>query len=418
MTARPAPAPGQPPCALLVWEGGGNLGHLGRLMPVARRLRADGWRVVFAVARPQAASRLVAPAGFEWVPAPVALSVKGGAAVVCHSDLYLRHAFAQPEAAAGVVARWVALLRGVRAEVALVDASPLALYAARCIGLPAVALGHGFEFPLMHTEEPCFTPWAEDAGTRVRAAQAGLRENLQRLAGTLPGEAAARAPLTLGALFEPADSALCTWPELDHFERSAAERAARTCVGPIWSTPAGASAVPWPQRDGPKVLAYLNLVDKRYDLLWQALRRAGANVLVVSPGGNPAACAAARGWGIGVVENPVDLAPLLAPAAAVLTHGGMGTVAMALRAGKPLLLLPQHVEQGILAYRLSAQGLAAATVRLRNKEHLSTLTERLLADAAWQARLSAFAARHATWQPAHAVDAVVNLLHARRVAHP
>ena len=39
---------GTAPLILIVWEHGGNLGHLGRLLPIARTLRQQGYTVVFA----------------------------------------------------------------------------------------------------------------------------------------------------------------------------------------------------------------------------------------------------------------------------------------------------------------------------------------------------------------------------------
>ena len=55
---------------LVVWEHGGNLGHLARLLPVARALRERGHAVVFAVAQPRAVAPLLAGAGVTIVQAP------------------------------------------------------------------------------------------------------------------------------------------------------------------------------------------------------------------------------------------------------------------------------------------------------------------------------------------------------------
>jgi UDP:flavonoid glycosyltransferase YjiC (YdhE family) len=42
---------------LIVWEHGGNLGHLFRLLPIAGALKEVGYEVVFAVADVLAARR-------------------------------------------------------------------------------------------------------------------------------------------------------------------------------------------------------------------------------------------------------------------------------------------------------------------------------------------------------------------------
>ena len=48
---------------------------------------------------------------------------------------------------------------------------------------------------------------------------------------------------------------------------------------------------------------------------------------------------------------------------------------MTLHAGKPLLLLPEHWEQVILAWRLQQNGLALATVRHQGAAKLRALVE-------------------------------------------
>lgn len=158
---------------------------------------------------------------------------------------------------------------------------------------------------------------------------------------------------------------------------------------------------------GPKIVCYLNLVDKRHDLLWQAMSNFGVNALVVSPAGNPKACASARGWGVEVVEHPVGIEKLMPDCTAVVGHGGMGLTSLSLARGKPLLLLPEHMEQFILAQRLFRRDLASGTIRLRKKEKIQSLVENLFTkDLESRARIS-FAARHSAYAPQHGVDEVV-----------
>lgn len=163
----------------------------------------------------------------------------------------------------------------------------------------------------------------------------------------------------------------------------------------------------WPDGDGPKVLCYLNLRDKRYDLTWQALRDRGTNVLVISPSGAPKACEAARGWGIKVVERPVQLDPLLRDCAAIVGNGGMGLTSMALQAGKRVLLLPEHMEQAILAYRLSKQGLALATIRNKTKTVVAEKVDQLLNDEISAERIRNFSSRYGDYRPGVAVQKMV-----------
>lgn len=389
---------------LIAWLHGGNLGHLGRLLPVAQALRACGREVRFAVADAVAAEKHLAPAGFEWVAAPVPPASPVQGQVLNHAGILLRCGFADATDALAAHARqWQALFQQVHAHVLLADAAPLALYAAHAAALPALALGHGFEVP------PAlpglnFAPWLPAAREDAAAAEARLAHTLEELAQRL---GTSTAPRSMAELFPAQACVLCTWAELDHFDRPGQP----AYVGPVWGDLAQGPRVGFKRAQGPRVLVYLNLIDKRYDLLWQALTAAGADVMVLSPGGTPWAHDAARGWGVEVVDHPVDLTPLLAQADAVVNHGGMATCSMALLAGKPLLVLPQNAEQGILAHRLARRGLAAATVRLRDKANMQQRAKALLDGSPRQA-VAALAARYSGYTPAAAVDSIVQRLDA------
>ena len=158
------------------------------------------------------------------------------------------------------------------------------------------------------------------------------------------------------------------------------------------------------------MLCYLNLRDKRYDLVWQALKHQGANVLVISISNVPRACEAARGWGITVIEKPVQLNLLMRNCHAVVAHGGMGLTSMALHADKPVLILPEHTEQAILAYRLSRQGLALGTIRRKDKVLLTKKIDQLLNDEELRHRTFGFSLRYSTYKPDVAVEKVVSML--------
>lgn len=105
----------------------------------------------------------------------------------------------------------------------------------------------------------------------------------------------------------------------------------------------------------------------------------------------------ARGWGGAQIdalpENIflLDSAPhdwLFPHMAAVVHHGGAGTTAAGLRAGKPALLIPHMADQPYWARRLFDLGVSAKPLG-RNDLNVTTLTERLqrlLSDAGIQSR--------------------------------
>ena len=410
---------------LVVWEHGGNLGHLARLIPVMRALCERGRAVVFSVAQPQAVAPLLSGTGVTIVQAPqVLLSLSFSTAATCPADIWLRCGFASPPHAMACVRLWLGLFERLQPTSVLVDASPVALYAAKFAGLPTVALGNGFELPPALTGLS-YAPWqdgvVDGAADVVRHSERVLESALVGLASCLAseaspssrGEAGLGQARSVGAILSFSRQALCIWPELDHFDRvegGAGGASAADFVGPIWSDLPGARALAWPDKPGAKVLCYLALTDSHYDFMWHALQRQGANVLVVSPAGLDWVCESARSRGVTVYQQPAALAGLLPDCDAVIGHGGMGLTGRALHAGKPLMLLPTQLEQSLLAYKLVQRGLAISTLDLLNKAQVQARVTQLLQDMALRARAVRLSARYPGFTPDTAIDRVVTKL--------
>ena len=403
------------PPILVVWEHGGGMGHLVRLLPVMDALRERGWPVVFAAAQPHKVAPLLAGTGVTVLQAPqVDLALYYATSAVCPADIWLRCGFASPPHAAVCVRQWLALFEGLMPAAVLADASPLALYAAQMAGLPAVALGNGFALP-PPLPGLSFAPWQGDLASSIahservlESAQMGLAAGMARDCPSVKdlSSGVCRAN-SIGAMLSLSAQALCTWPELDHFDRAAD---AAGYVGPIWTDLPGGQAVAWPDKPGAKVICYLTLNDTRHDFMWQALQQHGANVVVVSPGGIEGVCELARGWGITVCRHAVAMTGLLQDCDAVIGHGGGGLTSMALLGGKPLMVLPTQLEQGLMAYRLTQRGLAISSLSPLNKTQVQARVAQLLQDAALQARVTALAQRYAGYLPQQAVDRVVAML--------
>lgn len=386
---------------LIAWELGGHLGHLARLLPIARQLREDGVQVAFAVREPRAAARVLAQEGWEVLQAPLQASPGWRPQpAVNHADILMQDGFGDTQSVLARVAGWKSLFALWRPDALLSDFSPMSVLAARVAGLPVVSIGHGFEIPPSDGGElPGFHPWKPDPVLERQAVE-GLQRALQALAGLL----GSRVPTTVREFYPPSECVLCTFEELEHFSRTATEFA-----GPIWSDVGAAEDVGWPQRDGPKVLCYLRPSGWSPVVLQHALATAGCNVLWVCPGIHAPAAAQLRELGAAVCEQAADLEPLLPQATAVVTHGGMGLVARTLQAGRRLLVLPSTAEQMILARRLVRHGLGVATLRLNNAEVVGQKVRSVLSPEA-EGAPRAYAKRHAGYSPRMAVRAVCQAL--------
>ena len=393
---------------LIAWELGGHLGHLARLLPVATQLRQQGVSVLWVVRNLAAAARVLAGGDWQMVqaPAPLPNSARQRAAI-SHADILLLDGFADTENLLARLAAWHSLFKLFKPDAVLADYSPLAIYAAQAAGIHVVPIGHGFEIPPIEAPQlPTFQPWNPDADIARQQAEEDLQQALEKLVNT---PAARQAPQTLQDLYQVRHSALCIHPELDHFSRPQAY-----FTGPLWSDLGGLTGgkppVLWPQRSGPKVLCYLHPQSSKLDLLFQQLTRSHCNVLLLSPRLPSRTAQAAAGWGLTVVTQTTPVTPLVDQADAVITHGGMGLVGLALSQAKPLLLLPETAEQLILARQLVKGQLASATTRIRSKAALADRIDAMLGNGPNSPFVQAYASRYQRRTVQHAVQGLLTLL--------
>src|SRR6185503_6819605 len=146
--------------ALLAWELGGNYGHLVALRALGRELKRQGHQCVFAVRSLGSAQAFLDPQLGPLVQAPVRLTPGTNRVRTQLSYASLLHniGFNDPVELAGRIHAWRTLCRALGTEFLFADHSPVALIAARTLGIPATALGNGFTVPPVLSPFPSFRP--------------------------------------------------------------------------------------------------------------------------------------------------------------------------------------------------------------------------------------------------------------------
>ena len=383
---------------LVTWELGENWGHLSRDLPVARRLRAAGHRVAFAVADTRIAADILDPEGFAFVQAPFVRRPTAPSKMLAgHAEIVLARGYDDPYVLRGLVGGWLGTFDLFRPDVLLADYAPTAVLAARIRAMPAVLAGNGFELPPRVFPLPSCRPWDAVPPGRLAASEATALRHANQVLAT-----AGSAPLDqLADLFTGRRRILTTFAELDHF----GERTDEEYAGSVFELPR-AQRVAWQSEGvGKRIFAYLRPSTPRVEDLLIALRANGADTICAFPGAPTALVQQYRSARLRIVATAVEIEPLLSAADLVIGHGS-GTVAAALLAGVPLLLLPRWAEQRLGAMRVEALGAGLVALGQAAPPSYPALIERLLSEPTYRQAALRFAEKYVGFRSEHAVARV------------
>jgi hypothetical protein len=348
---------------LIAWELGGGLGHLMQLAPIARGLAARGHRVFAALryldwAERVFGCRVATLLSAPWATTPAERQVKPPVnwAHILHNMGW--HDGGQLR---GLLAAWRGLFELVKPDVVIFDHAPTALLAARGLPPGKAVIGSGFCVPPDEVGRPLrnLRPWVKANHGEPAAVQAFEREMLGRVNGILRDYGAPALERVTQLYGEADETFLATVPELDHYGVRAganywgpfcgignhgggviAERPLTPAFSPEYSGAGGRTKL---------VFAYLKNFPALPALI-DALEAGGHPTVAVCdgvPADVRAKFAAARF--VRVADGPLDLGHVVRECDLAVLNAGHGATAAMLRAGVPALLVPIHLEQGMLA---------------------------------------------------------------------
>jgi len=335
---------------LFAWELGLGLGHVRRIFPIAREVRALGHEVSVAL-RDSAFLDSAHGEGFEAFAAPILRPPANvNPSPLNHSDVLLNLGFDDVRAVHGALRGWRSLLELLVPQVVVADYAPTALVAAGLAGLPRVTVGSGFALPLPGDPVPALRPWLRPEPAVLQAIDDRLVARLRAATG---GSASA-IPARASALFDAELHLLCTFPELDPL----GTRPGVEYLGAPGSDDT-ALDVRWTGESFPRVLAYLKPGAPRVDSVVAALGALEAEVILAMPGIARERARELTAGRMRVFAEPVRLDALMKDASLCVSHAGPGFAARALAAGVPLALLPTQLEQFLIAQRIEKSGAGA-----------------------------------------------------------
>ena len=386
---------------LLAWEFGQNWGHLARDLPIVARLAGNGHRVVCAAIDTRVAVDMFdsTPITFVQAPSP-RRTAQSPKTPVSHAEIALTGGYDDPSTLRGLVGAWRGIFELTHPDVLMIDYAPTAVLAAQTCGVPTVLAGTGFELPPRVTPLPSFRTWETVQQSRLLHAEELVLKHANQVL-----EHWKAAPIQQFAqLFQGRQRILTTFPELDHF----GARPEEEYVGPVGYLPQ-AQQVQWLPAEGRKrIFAYLRPWTTRIEDLLSALRRSGADVICAFPGAPPQLVQRYSSPRLRIFSAPVAINPLLAEASLIIAYGS-GTVASALLAGAPVLLIPRWAEQYLTALRVEALG-AGLAVRGNGLSSYPAVLEQLLSDPQYRTAAQRFAAKYTGHDAEQAITRIVNVI--------
>ena len=389
---------------LIAWELGGNLGHVLPLLVLARALRAKGNEVLFALRDVRASAGLLQRENFRFVQAPhLAPSrirgLAGGPA--SYPEILLYYGFADAPALEAQALAWRHLFALAKPDALLLDHAPTALLAARGLPFRKVLFSTGFTSPPRIAPMASIRPWQRIPMQRLQ----GSEQRALHTANAVLGTVGAKPLEELYELFDADEDILATLPELDHY----GARPNARYWGPVADV--GRSEAPaWPGGEGKKVFVYIRAASPAFKPLYAAMRNMQASVLWFAPGLTEAAASTLSSASIRITSSPLDMTKVAGSAAAAIFHGGHGTAAAMLLAGVPMFLIPENIEQLLIAQRVSAIGAGTAALPPAVRAGLAQRIAVFLADGAPHAAASRIAKRYRHIESAKQIEAMAEAI--------
>ncbi|MCT7296327.1 UDP-glucuronosyltransferase [Ralstonia sp. CHL-2022] len=386
---------------LFAWELGANLGHLARDLPVAEELRKHGDDVLFAAKDLRVAEQVLTPAGFNFVQAPTTANApRSSYAPANYSEMLIGAGFADVLGTLARVKAWAALCDLHRTEVLVINHAPTALLAARALGLPVVLTCIGFELPPAVSPLPSIRPWEGVPTERLQQADSVVLHTFNSVLDSFD-----QAPIVRVAdLFADLPTVLTTFPELDHY----GARSGALYVGPV-STLTNAVECPWPAGATRRIFAYLRPSVPGFEHMLAALRDTAATVLSVSPGISADDIKRLSSPRLKILPHPVALNATLQGVDLAVVYG-TGTMADALLAGVPLLMVPQVIEQALAARRVEDLGAGTMWRPPRTAESAHAVLNDALSNSSLKHQANLFAKRYQGTAPETAARTIARII--------
>jgi len=382
---------------LFALDLGGGYGHIRRALPLADLLAARGHELAFAMRRSPYAAEVMAGRPHRVLAAPVHEAPSGPTAPAENwADVLLRTGHGAPGVLPRLLREWRALYDREQPALVVCDFAPSALMAAGLAGLRTIDVGSGYTPPPRRVPMPPTRFWADVPRARLLESEAQALAAVNAARAEVGGMPLAALADTLAA----DRTILNCFPEFDHY----GVRPGGDYYGNDFALHDGVAAE-WPAGEGPRLFAYLRAGSQAMAPVLAVLRRLGLPSLVHARDLKPEHEALLSTPFLRVSARPVRMADVVAGCAVVICHSP-ATAAAGLVHGRPVVMLPEHVEQTMVSLRLAQQGLAQ--VPDAQEAQVEAALRHALEAPGPRARAASFARHYHGFDPAEALASVAD----------
>lgn len=378
---------------LIGYERGANMGHLQRLVPMARALEQRGHEFVFFLRNlfdyaPQfARDPLKVIASPDLVAANKAL--RQPKRMGSYSDIMCFCGFYRADTLLVGTSAWQTLLESVKPDLIVCDHSPVLCLAA--FGqIPVVQVGSGFTLP--PSDDDVFVGFTAKMKPVVDPAR--VLDNMRRV----QRHRKQAEPRSLTEPFRTAGRLVCSLPELDPYSALRKD----PVIGPTGAMP---GALPPPER--PAFFAYLGLEHSATRKLLESLAKSKLPGEVYVRSMTAAVAEKIARPGLTIHADPQPIEEVLGRASVVIHHGGHGTCSAALGAGRPQMIIPVHQETMLNAEAMVRLGVGQFFRKKAFDENPAAIVESAARDETMAARAREVAMELQSRSPWPGCDGVV-----------
>lgn len=342
--------------ALFCWEVGESSGHVVPYLSLIDGLRLRGWSVAVVARNTAEVGKRVQACGATLFQAPVCLSIfpEMDRNSFNSTELLLQHGYGYESIFDGMFSAWLSLLQTWQPDLVIGSNAPTAHLAAQCLHIPDVAIGNGQTCPIAKDPAPLTRPWQPGIEQRIAANEDRVRQTVNAVLQQ-HGFARRKFPMDM---YMDIPMLLCTVAELDHFGPQ--RDASITYLGslpPIAFRPDMQEAGLTGSYD---IFVYLRYT-KAIDPLLIALAKRSTPSLIYMPNltpGERVKLESQHGPALDFASDVVDMKRILPQVKLMITNGGHALSLQCLLHGKPMLLLPTHFEQSVVAANAVKTGAA------------------------------------------------------------